>query len=84
MTGEGKKLFDQLKIILFRNKNITDTDVSDLRELGFEVTRNTDNHYRLVFRGDSRFTFTLPSTGSDVRGLKNSFSKIVRFLSVYK
>lgn len=84
LTGEGKSLFEQLKIILFRNKNITDSDISDLRALGFEVTRRANNHFKLVFRGDPKYAFTLPSTGSDVRGMKNSYSDISNHISVYK
>ena len=84
LTGEGKKIFERLKIILFRNKNITKSDVSDMEKLGFEVTRNTDNHYHLVFRGDAKYTFALPSTGGDVRGMKNAYSDIDRQLNVCK
>ena len=84
LTGEGKKLFERLKVILFRNKNITDSDISDLEALGFEVTRRPNNHYKLVFKGNPKYSFTLASTGSDVRGMKNSFSDISNQLSVYK
>lgn len=84
LTGEGKKLFDRLKTILFRNKNITDSDISDLEALGFEVTRRSNNHYKLTFRKNSKYSFTLASTGSDVRGMKNSYSDISNCLSVYK
>ena len=84
LTGEGKELFDRLKTILFRNKNITDSDISDLRALGFEVSRRSNNHFKLVFRGDSKYTFTLSSTGSDGRGMKNSYSDISNHISVYK
>ncbi len=84
ITGEGKKIFERLKAVLFRNKNITESDISDLQALGFEVTRRSNNHYKLVFRQDARYTFTLASTGSDVRGMKNSFSEISNRISVYK
>ena len=83
LTGEGLALFNRLKSIL-SDKNVNESDISDLRALGFEVSRRSNNHYRLVFRGNERYTFTLASTGSDVRGLKNSFSDIMVKLSVYK
>ena len=83
-TGEGSRLMDQLKAILFRSKNLSDSDVSELRALGFEVTRRSNNHFRLVFRGNPRYVFTLASTGSDVRGMKNAYSEIAARLSVYK
>ncbi len=84
LTGEGRIIFEKLKRILYRNKNITESDISDLRELGFEVTRRSNNHYKLVFKHDDRYAFTLASTGSDVRGMKNSFSDITNRISVYK
>ncbi len=84
LTGEGKKLFERLKVILFRNKNITDNDISDLEVLGFEVTKRSNGHYKLVFMGNPKYSFTLAGTGSDVRGMKNSFSEISNQLSVYK
>ena len=84
ITGEGLKLFERLKAILFRNKNITESDISDLRAIGFEVTRRANNHYKLVFQGDERYAFTLASTASEVRGMKNSYSDIAKMVSVYK
>ena len=84
LTGEGLRLFERLKVILFRNKNITDSDKSDLEAIGFEVTRHSNNHYKLVYKGSPRYAFTLPSTAGDVRSMKNAFSEISRRLSVYK
>ena len=84
LTGEGLEIFDRLKRILTGIRNLSERDVSDLRALGFEVSRRSNNHYRLVFRGNERYTFTLASTGSDVRGMRNSYSDIVSMLSVYK
>ena len=83
-TGEGKAIFGRLKAILFRNKNITDSDISDLEAIGFEVCRHANNHYKLSYRGDTSHSFSLPSTSSDLRSLKNSYAEIVQQLSVYK
>jgi hypothetical protein len=84
ITGEGRKIFERLKAILYRNKNITESDISDLREIGFEVTRRANNHYKLVFKNDDRYAFTMASTASDVRSMKNSFSEITNRISIYK
>lgn len=84
LTGEGQKLFTRLKTILYRNKNITESDISDLQQLGFIVTTRGNNHYKLKFQGDPRYCFTLASTASEVRGMKNSYAEITRKISVYK
>lgn len=84
LTGEGKRLFDRLKRVLSGCQNINESISSDLRQLGFEVTKRPNGHYKLIFLGDERYTFTLPGSGSDVRGMKNAFSDIDRQLSVYK
>jgi len=83
-TGEGKKLFARLKNILYRNKNVTDSDIADLEEIGFEVTIRANNHYMLVFKGNPRYCFTLASTASEVRGMKNAYSDMIKRISVYK
>lgn len=84
LTGAGQKLFARLKTILYRNKNVTESDLAELEALGFEVTIRAKNHYKLVFMGDPRYTFSLASTGSEVRGMKNACSEITKRISVYK
>ena len=84
IAGTGSRIFDRLKSILYRDKNLSDADISELESIGFKVSRHSNNHYTLSFRNDERHSFTLASTGSDVRGMKNSFSEIVQQLSVYK
>ncbi|MUV15192.1 hypothetical protein [Noviluteimonas gilva] len=50
-----------------------------LEQLGFEVSDN-GKHYKLVFQGDDRYTFSLPKTGSDYRGGLNAAGDISRLL----
>lgn len=84
LTGEGSALFDEIRSILFGIKNVNASDLNSLKALGFKIERHGDLHYKLTFRDDPRYTFTLPSTGSDVRGMKNCCAEIIRRLSVYK
>ncbi len=84
LTGSGREIFDQLKTILYRNNNVTESDLSDLRKLGFEITKGSHGHYKLVFRGQPKYTFSMPGTSSDVRALKNLYAEIAGKLSVYK
>ena len=84
LSGEGKELFEKIKQILYRNNNITENDEQDLRKLGFTVTKRGNGHYKLVFQGDERYTFTLSGTAGDVRSMKNAYAEIDGKLSVYK
>lgn len=60
-----------------------DRDFRDLRELGFEISID-NTHYRLTFRENELYKFTLPKTPSDRREGKNSVSDITKRISVYK
>ncbi len=51
----------------------------ELESLGFEVTKD-GGHFKLIFRGDPRYTFVAPSSGSDYRGGLNLASQVCRRL----
>ena len=82
---QGQELFDQIQRIFNGHKNFGEGDFAELRSLGFviEETKQGDGHIRAQFKTSQRF-HPLPSTGSDVRGLKNSFSSFEKKESVYK
>jgi len=46
-----------------------------LNKLGFTISQD-GRHYKVVFRGDPRYSFSLPKTGSDSRGGANLLSDI--------
>ncbi len=73
------------KRVFHGHKNLADGDFCELRRLGFivEGTKQGDGHTRLRFKTSSRF-HAIPSTGSDVRGMKNSFASFETKESVYK
>jgi hypothetical protein len=50
---------------------------STLIQLGFAISEE-GKHFKLVYNEDSRYTFTLPKSGSDGRGGLNSGSDIIR------
>ena len=47
----------------------------DLRDLGFEIS-DDGKHYKAVYHQDGRYTFTIPKTPSDRRGVKHLVSDI--------
>ena len=47
--------------------------------MGFRIS-NGGKHYKLVYQGDDRYTYTLPSSGSDHRGGLNAANDIGRLM----
>ena len=78
-TDEPKRFRDKLKELLRGSKTVDRRVRKGLEELGFDVSEG-GKHYKVVFRGDSRYTFALPKSGSDHRGGLNAASKITRQL----
>ena len=70
---------EQLKQLLRGSKGMDAKMRRGLEELGFSITED-GKHYKLVFQGDDRYTFTLPKSGSDHRGGLNAASDIGRLL----
>lgn len=58
-------------------KTMTGTMRKSLQDMGFTVT-DDGKHYKLVFYGDSRYTFTLGKTPSDNRAGINNVKGIVK------
>ncbi len=78
-TGESTKIEDSIRSAL---QNRTQLDMDErraLEEIGFEISEE-GKHYKLVFRGDDRYTFSMAKTGSDWRGMKNWVSDATKRL----
>ncbi|MFN7715278.1 MAG: hypothetical protein ACK5QS_07355 [Pseudanabaenaceae cyanobacterium] len=72
-----KEMRELVKISLNNYTRMTPELEKDLRELGFEIV-SENNHYKLVFCGDSSYTSILPKTPSDKRrGARNSIGDIL-------
>lgn len=68
-----------LKRTLNDYKKMSSVVRSELEGLGFAIT-NDGKHHKLVYKDDDRYTFTLSTSGSDVRGSKNAISDISKLL----
>lgn len=65
---------------LLRGSRTVDSEVRrGLEGIGFDISGD-GKHFKLVFRGDDRYTFTLPKSGGDHRGGLNAASQIARQL----
>ncbi len=70
---------NRLKELLRGSKGMDAKVKRGLESLGFSISEE-GKHYKLVFQGDDRYTFTLPKSGSDHRGGLNAASDIGRLL----
>lgn len=77
--GQRESMLDELKETLRQYSSMTASARSTFERLGFEISED-GKHYKLIFRGDVRFPFTLPKTGSDWRGGLNAFSDMKKKL----
>ncbi len=78
-SDEGDAIRDRLKELLRGSRGIDRKIRRGLEEMGFEIS-GEGKHHKIAFRGDDRYTFTLPRSGSDHRGGLNSASDIARLL----
>lgn len=70
---------ERLKQLLRGSTSMSAATRRGLEDMGF-VIKDDSKHYKLVFLGDDRYTFSLARTGSDHRGGLNAASDIGRLL----
>lgn len=70
---------EQLKTMLRGMRTVDAKMRRDLEDMGFSISED-GKHYKLVFQGDDRYTYTLPKSGSDHRGGMNAATDIARLL----
>lgn len=73
-SSEGR---DRLKSILRGYKTMSKEVRDGLLELGFSITED-GKHYKLVYRSDGRYVFSMPKTSSDHRAGLNLASDIAK------
>lgn len=78
-NGEGGRMRENLKNLLRGSRGLDTKVRRGLEKMGFTISEE-GKHYKLVFQGDDRYTFTLPKSGSDQRGGLNAASDITRLL----
>jgi len=76
-SGQGTKRREEIKELL-RGMTTIDAKIRrGLERLGFTVS-DDGKHCKIVYQGDERYTFSLPKSGSDVRGGLNAANDIAR------
>lgn len=74
-TGAVSKMDTAIKSIMRTYQSMDAKSRSELSALGFDISED-GKHYKITFRGDPRYMFTLPKTSSDHRSGKNLSSDI--------
>ncbi len=74
-TTEANERKELLKKALTDYRSMDKATSRQLRELGFELS-DDGRHWKIIYNGDSRYTYVLPKTGSDYRGSLNAISDI--------
>ena len=65
-TGEAEALRSRLKALLRDYRSMDSKIRTGLQDMGFEISED-GKHFKIVFQGDDRYTFTMPKSGSDHR-----------------
>lgn len=78
-TGEAEAMRNRLKVLLRDFRSMDAKVRSALQDMGFDISED-GKHFKIVFQGDDRYTFTMPKSGSDHRGGLNLASDISRLL----
>ena len=79
VTEERNRCRIALKELLRGSTSLDSRVRQGLEQLGFEISGD-GKHYKLVFQGDERYTYSLAKSGSDWRGGLNAASNIARLL----
>lgn len=78
-TGEAEAMRNRLKELLRDFRSMDGKVKGALENMGFDISEE-GKHYKIVFQGDDRYTFTMPKSGSDHRGGLNLAGDISRLL----
>jgi hypothetical protein len=78
-TDENVSLRERLKALLRDYRSMDAKTRSALQDMGFQIS-DDGKHYKIVFQGDDRYTFSMPKSGSDHRGGLNLAGDISRLL----
>lgn len=78
-TMEKNTRQNNLRKALTGYRSMDKSTLRQLKQLGFELSEE-GKHWKIIYHGDSRYTYILPKTGSDHRGSLNAISDIVNII----
>lgn len=74
-SGARQRLEDEIKSLFKTYRDMDARTRNALARMGFDLSED-GKHYKAVFQGDGRYTFTIPKTSSDHRAGKNMASDV--------
>jgi hypothetical protein len=84
VKGEGLPMLDAIgQAIKAGGDRIGRREFAVLERYGFQ-TVSDNKHYKLIYKDNPKYQFTIDKTASDVRTVQNTISDITKRLSVYK
>lgn len=78
MCNNSSEIISQIRRIFSGDLKLTSAMRRDLGNLGFRIEERV--HYRLTYKDDERYAFTMSKTSSDKRAAKNLRSEILKML----
>lgn len=81
--GNGRETNEVVKRVLSSGEQISERDIVELERVGFKLVSDK-NHYKIVYRGNERYWFTISKSPSDRRSGQNNASDIIKRLTVYQ
>jgi len=79
LSKAESEISERIRSILTTCENLGREQQKNLEQLGFEFS-DDGKHIQATYHEDPRYSFTMPRTGSDWRGMKNQASDIVKAL----
>lgn len=77
-TGRADEIAECLREVIDKSCNLNNQKKRQLAELGFDIEVGT--HYKITFKGDERYSFTLSKTAGDYRSNTNTLKDAVNTL----
>lgn len=79
ISEDREKNRERIKNVLRGYNSMDSKTKRELEQIGFTIS-DDGKHHKLVYKNDSRYTFTLAKSGSDYRGGLNAAGDICRLL----
>ena len=81
--GNGREVEEVVKRVLSSGEQINKRDIAELERAGFKLVSDK-NHYKVVYRENERYWFTISKSPSDKNSGQNNASDIIKRITVYQ
>ena len=78
-TGHRRQMLDEIFKILVSNSQVDEKVVTDLRKMGIDLKKKSENHYKGCFFNDHRYLTSISSTPSDINAGRQIYRDLRNF-----